>query len=196
MASDIELKQFSGGSYNNNVYMLIDPESRESVVFDAPLDVERVVRELDGTSIKYILMTHCDADHVTVLKELKKATNAPIGVHPAEMDRLPVLADFELHDGQEIPLGPHTIRALATPGHSPGGMSFLVDDILIGGDTLFPGGPGNTKRPDGDFDQIIDSIRTKLMVLPDNTGVFPGHGSPTTIGEEKPHLQEWIDRGW
>lgn len=196
MASDIELKQFSGGSYNNNVYMLVDPESNESVVFDAPLDVERVIRDLDGTSIKYILMTHCDADHVTVLKELKRATSAPIGVHPAEADRLPVAADFELHDGQEIPLGPHTIRALATPGHSPGGMSFLVDDILIGGDTLFPGGPGNTKRPDGDFDQIIDSIRTKLMVLPDNTRVFPGHGNPTTIGEEKTHLQEWIDRGW
>lgn len=196
MVSDIQLKQFSGGSYNNNVYMLIDPESRESVVFDGPLDVERVVRELDGTSIKYILMTHCDADHVTVLKDLKQATGAPIGVHPAETDRLPVPSDFEIHDGQEIPLGAHTIRALATPGHSPGGMSFLVDDILIGGDTLFPGGPGNTKRPDGNFDQIIESIRTKLMVLPDNTRVFPGHGSPTTIGEEKPHLQEWIERGW
>jgi glyoxylase-like metal-dependent hydrolase (beta-lactamase superfamily II) len=75
-------------------------------------------------------------------------------------------------------------------------VSFLVGDILIAGDTLFPGGPGNTKRPDGSFDDIVSSIQSKLFVLPDETKVYPGHGSATTIGDERPHLQEWIDRGW
>jgi glyoxylase-like metal-dependent hydrolase (beta-lactamase superfamily II) len=83
-----------------------------------------------------------------------------------------------------------------TPGHSPGGTSFITGDILIAGDTLFPGGPGNTKRPDGSFDTIIESVQSKLFLLPDETRVYPGHGKPTSIGTERPHLQEWIDRGW
>jgi glyoxylase-like metal-dependent hydrolase (beta-lactamase superfamily II) len=83
-----------------------------------------------------------------------------------------------------------------TPGHSPGGMSFVVDDVLIAGDTLFPGGPGGTNRADGDFRKIIESIRTKLFPLPEETHVYPGHGKSTTIGTEKPHLDEWIERGW
>jgi len=74
-------------------------------------------------------------------------------------------------------------------------MSFAIDDMVFDGDTLFPGGPGNTERPDGDFGTIIESIRSKLFTLPDETTVYPGHGKSTTIGAERPHLQEWIDRG-
>jgi glyoxylase-like metal-dependent hydrolase (beta-lactamase superfamily II) len=87
------------------------------------------------------------------------------------------------------------VRAISTPGHSPGGVSFLTDGILIAGDTLFPGGPGNTQRPDGNFRAIIENIESKLFTLPDDTVVYPGHGKPTTIGTERPHLQEWIQRG-
>jgi glyoxylase-like metal-dependent hydrolase (beta-lactamase superfamily II) len=109
---------------------------------------------------------------------------------------LPNPPDFDLADGQTYSFGNTELRALFTPGHSPGGMSFVTGDILIAGDTLFPGGPGNTQRPDGNFQQIITSIRQKLFTLPDETRVYPGHGKPTTIGAERPHLQEWIDRGW
>ncbi|MCA1707795.1 MAG: MBL fold metallo-hydrolase, partial [Actinobacteria bacterium] len=85
---------------------------------------------------------------------------------------------------------------LHTPGHTPGGVCLLVGKHLISGDTLFPGGPGNTWKDEAAFRTIIDSIQKSLLVLPDDTHVYPGHGDDTTIGNEKPHLQEWIERGW
>jgi glyoxylase-like metal-dependent hydrolase (beta-lactamase superfamily II) len=196
MPDDVELKTFSVGSMDNNVYILVDPSTGESVLFDAPTDARRILRELDGTKLKYILMTHADGDHWQALEEVRRQTGAPVGIHPSEAGRLPRPPDFELSDGQTVRFGNAELRSMHTPGHSPGGMSFIIGNILISGDTLFPGGPGNTQRPDGNFDQIIESIRTKLFTLPDDTRVYPGHGKPTTIGAEKSHLQEWIDRGW
>ncbi len=114
--------------------------------------------------------------------------------HPAES--YPVAIDHELHDGQTIAFGKRELTVLHTPGHTPGGVSLLSGKHLISGDTLFPGGPGNTWQNADAFAQIIESIKTKLFVLPDETAVYPGHGADTTIGAEKPHLQEWIDRGW
>lgn len=192
----VELRKFSVGSFDNNVYILVDPSSRESVLFDAPNDAERILKELDGTNLRYILMTHSDADHVQALRQVKEATGAPVGVHPEDAAGLPIRPDFEINDEDTIRFGGVDLRALHTPGHSPGSMSFVTGDILIAGDTLFPGGPGNTQRPDGDFNTIVNSIRTKLFALPDGTKVYPGHGASTTIGAEKPHLQDWIERGW
>lgn len=193
--SKLELKQFSVGSMDNNVYILVDPKTKDSILFDAPTEAQRILRELDGTTLRAILMTHTDGDHVQALDEVRAATGAPVGVHADDADRLPGKADFEIHDGETLKFGSIELEARHTPGHSPGGVSFIVHDILIAGDTLFPGGPGNTERHDGSFPQIIESIRTKLFVLPDDTKVYPGHGKSTTIGAEKPHLQEWIDRG-
>lgn len=196
MSDGVQLKQFSVGSMDNNVYILVDPETRESIVFDAPTEADRILAALEGTSVKYILMTHADPDHVQALEEVRRATGAPVGIHPAEASRLPGPPDFELHDGDTFTLSRTELRSMHTPGHTPGGMSFVTGDILIAGDTLFPGGPGNTQRPEGNFDQIIESIRTKLLALPDATRVYPGHGRATTIGAERPHLEEWIQRGW
>lgn len=178
------------------MYILVDPVSRESVLFDAPTDAPRILKELEGTALQYILMTHSDRDHVEALEEVRRKTGAPVAVHPLDAARLPLAPDIELRDGEIIRFGNVAVRALHTPGHSPGSMSFVTGDILIAGDTLFPGGPGGTNRPDGDFNLIIESIRQKLFALPDDTRVFPGHGKATTIGAERPHLQEWIDRGW
>jgi glyoxylase-like metal-dependent hydrolase (beta-lactamase superfamily II) len=190
------MKSFSVGSFDNNVYILIDPATRESVLFDAPTEAERILEALKGTDLRYILMTHADHDHVGALEEVKSATGAKIGAHPDTGWNMPVAADFEVTDGDTISFGEQTLTALYTPGHSPGSVSYVIGDILIAGDTLFPGGPGNTRHARGNFPQIIESIRTKLFTLPDSTRVYPGHGKPTTIGAEKPHLQEWIDRGW
>jgi glyoxylase-like metal-dependent hydrolase (beta-lactamase superfamily II) len=196
MTSEIELKSFSVGSFDNNVYILVDPSSRESILFDAPTDGKRILSALEGTTPKFILMTHADGDHIQALQDIRQATGAPVGIHPSEANRLPAPPDFELKDGQIVRFGNRELTAMHTPGHSPGGMSFLVDDILIAGDTLFPGGPGNTNRADGNFRQIIESIRGKLFPLSDETRVYPGHGKATTIGAERPHLDEWIERGW
>jgi glyoxylase-like metal-dependent hydrolase (beta-lactamase superfamily II) len=196
MAAGVELKSFSVGPFDNNVYILVDQESRDSVLFDAPTEADRILRELEGTNLKYILMTHADGDHVGALEEMKEKTEAPIGAHADTSWNMPIKADLELHDGDDLRFGGSTLRALYTPGHSPGSMCFLVADILIAGDTLFPGGPGNTQHSRGDFAEIIDSITKKLFVLPDETRVLPGHGAPTTIGAERPHLEEWRERGW
>jgi glyoxylase-like metal-dependent hydrolase (beta-lactamase superfamily II) len=196
MAAGVELKNFSVGSFDNNVYILVDTQTRDSVLFDAPTEPERILGELEGTNLKYILMTHADGDHVMALEAIKRATSAPIGAHPDAAWNMPIPADFDLQDGDEIRFGNSALKAFYTPGHSPGSMSFLIDDILIAGDTLFPGGPGNTQNAHGDFKQIIDSIKTKLFVLPDETKVYPGHGGSTTIGAERPHLEEWVARGW
>jgi len=160
-----------------------------------PVDAGRILTELQGTNLQYILFTHADGDHVEALQQVKAATSAPVGIDGREATRLPLEPDFEIHDGDVFRFGTSEVRAISTPGHSPGGVSFLTDGILIAGDTLFPGGPGNTQRPDGNFRAIIENIESRLFTLPDDTVVYPGHGKPTTIGTERPHLQEWIQRG-
>lgn len=196
MASQVELKSFSVGDMDNNVYILVDRATRESILFDAPVDASRILAALDGTDLQYILFTHADGDHLGALQDVKAATSAPVGIDAREAARLPIEPDFEIHDGDVFSFGGSQVRAISTPGHSPGGVSFYTDGILIAGDTLFPGGPGNTQRPDGDFETIIRNIEARLFALPDETAVYPGHGKPTTIGAERPHLQEWKQRGW
>lgn len=196
MSERLELKQYSTGQLDNNVYILVDPESKDSVLFDAPGEADKILAELEGTQLRAILMTHSDRDHVDALREVKAATNAPVGVHAEDEGRLPVAPDFEIEDGQTLQLGSISVKALHTPGHTPGSLSFLAGDLLISGDTLFPGGPGSTHGSSEDFARVIEGIRGKLFTLPDETPVYPGHGKSTTIGAEKPHLQEWVDRGW
>src|SRR5579872_4247913 len=145
MAARVELKSFSVGSFDNNVYILVDPAVGTSVLFDAPTDAERILRELDGTRLAAILMTHTDPDHVQALDEVRRTTGAPVGVHADDADRLPVKPDFFISDGESLEYGGIHLRALHTPGHTPGSLCFVTDGILIAGDTLFPGGPGNTR---------------------------------------------------
>jgi glyoxylase-like metal-dependent hydrolase (beta-lactamase superfamily II) len=106
--------------------------------------------------------------------------------------------DFEIADDDVIEVGRLRLHALHTPGHTPGSTCFRIEGspVLLSGDTLFPGGPGNTRRNPVHFATIIRSIQQRLFTLPDDTIVLPGHGDATTIGAERPHLQEWIDRGW
>jgi len=166
------------------------------VLFDAPTDAPRILRALEGTSLKAILMTHTDGDHVQALDEVRRATGASVGVHPLDASRLPGHPDFELEDGQRLTYDGISLDVRHTPGHTAGSTCFVGDGLVIAGDTLFPGGPGSTHGDPERFRQIIEAIQTKLFVLPHDTKVYPGHGTPTTIGTELPHLQEWIDRGW
>lgn len=193
----MEVNKLAGlGPYNNNVYIVTDPQTRESVVIDASHDAGVIANATAGTTVKAILLTHGDHDHIDALEGLQARLNVPVGIHAADAARLSPPPDFLLEDGQDYPLGAGSLRVLHTPGHTPGSICFLFSDTLIAGDTLFPGGPGATRGDRDRFAQIIDSIVTKLYVLPDETQVRPGHGADTTIGTEKPHLQEWIDRGW
>lgn len=186
------------GPMDNNVYVVVSPSTQESVVVDASYDAARIAETAAGTTVRSILLTHGDRDHVDALQELRRRLGVPVGAHPADADRLPAPPDFELADGQEIAVGGLTLRVIHTPGHTPGSVCFYLpqEATLIAGDTLFPGGPGATRGDKDRFAQIIASVRDKLFVLPSDTAVRPGHGADTTIGAEQPHLQEWIERGW
>jgi glyoxylase-like metal-dependent hydrolase (beta-lactamase superfamily II) len=192
----MEVTKLALGPLDNNVYMLACARTGESVVVDASHDAARIADAARGTTVRSILLTHGDHDHIDALDELRALLGVPVGIHQADAERLNTPPDFLLADGQTIQVGDVALRVLHTPGHTQGSVCFYGDGVLIAGDTLFPGGPGATHDNQEHFAQIIAAIRDKLFVLPDETLVRPGHGADTTIGAEKPHLDEWIARGW
>ena len=191
---DLIVRKLEVGQMENNTYVLECPETHEALIVDGCFDPKTILEGARDTNVVGIVQTHGHFDHVQALQEIKDALGVPVHAHPG--DSYPVPVDKELSDGDAVAFGSREAKVLHTPGHSPGATCFLVGGHLVSGDTLFPGGPGNTFGDDNAFDQIIESIRTKLLTLPDETRVYPGHGADTTIGAEKPHLQEWIDRRW
>lgn len=191
---DVIIHKVEVGDMGNNVYVLECPETHQSLIVDGCFEPDEILSTAAGTEVKGIVQTHGHFDHVQALAAIKERLGAEVHAHPG--DDYPVAVEHEVGDGQTIPFGNRAARVLHTPGHTPGSISLVIGAQLISGDTLFPGGPGNTFDDAKAFQQIIDSIRTKLFTLPDDTNVYPGHGDDTTIGAEKPHLQEWIERGW
>jgi glyoxylase-like metal-dependent hydrolase (beta-lactamase superfamily II) len=184
------------GPHDNNVYIVACERTGESVVIDASFDAAAIVAATAGTQVRAILLTHGDFDHIDALADLKARLGVPVGIHADDADRLDTPPDFLLSEDEPFTVGDGALRIIHTPGHTAGSVGFHFEDTLIAGDTLFPGGPGATRGDKARFAQIIASIREKLFILPDATLVRPGHGADTTIGTERPHLQEWIDRGW
>jgi glyoxylase-like metal-dependent hydrolase (beta-lactamase superfamily II) len=184
------------GPHDNNVYIVACERTGESVVIDASFDAAPIVAATAGTRVRAILLTHGDRDHIDALADLKARLGVPVGIHADDAGMLDTAPDFLLGEGEPYTVGEGALRVIHTPGHTPGSICFHFDGTLIAGDTLFPGGPGATRGDQARFAQIIDSIREKLFILPDDTLVRPGHGTDTTIGTERPHLQEWIERGW
>jgi len=176
-----------------NCYIITCLQTGDSVLLDAPAEAPEILKQLQGTNPRYILITHSHTDHVGALSELKSKLGVPIGAHRLDADGLPLRPDFLLDDGEEISFGNIRLTVLHTPGHTPGSVCFLVGKYLISGDTVFPGGPGKTGSP-GDLTQIIESITSKVFVLPDATEIYPGHGDPTTVKKEKPKLAVFSSR--
>jgi glyoxylase-like metal-dependent hydrolase (beta-lactamase superfamily II) len=191
---DLIVRKIEVGTMENNTYVLECPETHAALLIDGCFEPDVIIEKSSGADIVAIVQTHGHGDHIQALPELVEKLQVPVLAHPGESYPVPI--DRELADGDEIEFGNQKARVLHTPGHTPGGVCLLVGKHLISGDTLFPGGPGNTWGNAERFEEIIDSIRTKLFVLDDDTAVYPGHGRDTTIGTEKPQLQEWIDRGW
>ncbi|MFP5022239.1 MBL fold metallo-hydrolase [Pseudonocardia phyllosphaerae] len=191
-----------GGSFevDNNVWIVGD--DREVVVVDAAHDADAIAAAVGDREVKAVVCTHAHDDHVNQAPQLADRFGAPILLNPAEKvlwdmtwpDRKP---DQELHDGDTVTAGGIALRVLQTPGHSPGSSCLYAPElgIVFTGDTMFCGGPGATGRSYSDFDTIIESIRSTLLTLPGDTQVRTGHGDSTKIGDESPHLEEWIARG-
>ncbi|TDK25534.1 MBL fold metallo-hydrolase [Arthrobacter crusticola] len=194
-----------GGTWevDNNVWIVGD--DKECVVIDPAHDAQAVVDAVDGRTVKAVLLTHGHDDHIRAVRDVAARLGAPVHLHPAdtmlwEQVHPDTAADAAITDGNVFSVGGVELTAIHTPGHSPGSVCFRApglgpDGVVFSGDTLFSGGPGATGRSYSDFGTIIESIRTRLLTLPEGTEVLTGHGDSTTIGAEAPHLQEWIDRG-
>jgi len=184
------------GPYENNIFIVSDEATREAYVLDAGFEPEAIASAAEGLTIKGILITHGHRDHHENVATLKGLLHAPVGIGMDDAAQLSIDPDFLVVDQQTLSFGPHAFTAIHTPGHTPGSTCFLYDGHLFTGDTLFPGGPGSTQNDPVRFERIISSVRDRLFPLPDATMVHPGHGRDTTIGTKRPHLEEWIARGW
>lgn len=195
---------------DNNTYVIVDEATREAAVVDPSFDSESLWPDIeaDGLTIRYVLNTHAHFDHVIGNAFFVARTQAPLALHRADLELLHALPEqgkmfgfaiepspeptLFLEDEQVLTLGETPILVLTTPGHSPGGVTFLIEDAAIVGDCLFARSIGRTDLPGGSLQTLMHSIRTRLLPLPDETKVLPGHGPLTTIGKEKrvnPYLQ-------
>ena len=184
------------GPVENNVFVVRCKGSGEAVIVDAANEHELLLEVSRATGVRRVLTTHGHWDHIQAVEAMRNA-GIDVGIASDDAAMLPAY-DFVIPDDDVIAVGDLRLRTIHNPGHTPGSTSFLVEGhpLLFSGDTLFPGGAGNTTFPGGSFEQILQSIDRRLFTLPPETLVLPGHGLDTTIGAERPHLQEWADRGW
>ncbi len=198
------IKCFTAGQLENNMYLVIDENTKQAVLIDASALIPEITDTVKayGADVEYILLTHGHFDHIMGLNELKKALNAKavichddliISDNINEFTRLfgglcesvpPVYEKF-VKDGDIIAVGDMQIRVIHTPGHTQGGVCYLIEDKLFSGDTLFRESVGRTDLFGGNFQELLDSVKNKLFKLDDNTTVYPGHGPATTVGHEK-----------
>jgi glyoxylase-like metal-dependent hydrolase (beta-lactamase superfamily II) len=194
--TDVEVHKVVVGKYDNNVFTVRCRSTGEALLIDAADEHERLLELCRALNVRSVVETHGHWDHIQAVPQIRDA-GYQVAVTAADADRLPSY-DLILEDEQVLTVGRLRINTILTPGHTAGSICFQVEGtpLLFSGDTLFPGGPGATKFDGGNFEQIITSIDRRLFTLPPETIVLPGHGTDTTIAAERPHLQEWIDRGW
>ncbi len=189
------------GPYDNNAYLLRCRDTGAQVLVDAAAEPGRLMDLIGPEGISLIVTTHRHRDHWQALQEVKDLTGAPTAAHVDDMAGIEVPTDVVIRDGESIAVGDCRLEAIHLVGHTPGSIALLYDDPdgpphLITGDCLFPGGVGKTNDPEA-FDSLYGDVVTRLFDrLPDETWVYPGHGNDTTIGAERPHLEEWRERGW
>jgi hydroxyacylglutathione hydrolase len=204
------IRRYSLGPMDNNTYLIVDEATHEAALVDPSFDSEPILSDIraDGLYLRYILNTHAHFDHIIGNAYYAEQTGAPIALHRLDLELLRALPEqgrmfgfavtpspdptIFLEDGTTLMLGETPIQVLFTPGHAPGHVTFLVDNIAIAGDCLFHGSIGRTDLPGASLQTLLHSIRTGLLTLPDETQVLPGHGALTTIGAERqtnPYLQ-------
>jgi glyoxylase-like metal-dependent hydrolase (beta-lactamase superfamily II) len=184
------------GPFDNNVFVLRCTQTGEAVLLDAANEAERILAMAKGLGVGWVLTTHGHWDHIQAVPQVREA-GYRVAVSAEDAGMLPGYDDV-IEDDAILELGRLRLHTMLTPGHTPGSMCFRLEGrpLLFSGDTLFPGGPGNTDRDPDRFATILRSIEERLFPLGDDVQVLPGHGDDTTIGTEKPHFDEWVERGW
>lgn len=194
------------GPFASNCYIVGSESNKEGIIIDPGDEAKKILKKVSdvGLDIKLITLTHGHIDHVGALKEVKEATGAEVAIHADDVKSLsggagflvsllvpglsypkPPPPDRLLKDGDSLDIGALHFEVLHTPGHTPGGICLVGEGVVFSGDTLFNYSIGRADLPGGNYSQLLSSIRTKLLVLPDNTVVYPGHGPDTTIGVER-----------
>ena len=196
--TNVEVHKLVVGPYDNNVFVIRCRATGDAVLIDAANEHEKLLELCTQLGVRRVLETHGHWDHIQAIPAMREAgyeVAVTAAVAPRHKD---VGYDVFIDDAEVIEVGNLRLHAIHNPGHTEGSISFAVAStpLLFTGDTLFPGGPGNTALEGGNFATIIQSIDNKLFTFPPDTIVLPGHGLDTTIGNERPHLQTWVDRGW
>jgi len=199
----VKFKHLAVGPLMSNCYIIACKQTREAAVIDPGDEADNILIAVSEfkSRLKYILNTHGHFDHVGANARLKQVTGASILIHEEDAPMLNIVSssagawgmssvdspppDQTIKEGDIIEVGQIKLKVIHTPGHSPGGVSFLTDNIVFVGDTLFAGSIGRTDFPGGNYNTLITSVKNKLFVLDDNVVVYPGHGPETTIGNEK-----------
>jgi len=193
----------TNGTFAENCYIVADPETRDAVVVDPGEEAELFLRRIrtEGLDVRAIWLTHAHIDHVLGVRRVSEATGAPIYLHPADRPLYDRAADqaamfgltaqappppaVQLADGDHLSCGHFQFEVLHVPGHSPGHVAFVGPGVALVGDVIFAGSVGRTDLPGGDGEALLRSIRTRLLTLPDDTVLYPGHGPETTVARER-----------
>ena len=197
----VTLTKIAVGEMHNNAYLLVDGTG-QGLLIDAAAEPQRLLEMIGDTPVAKIVTTHQHPDHWQALAAVKAATGAITVAHPADAPGIPVETDELVTDGGTVAFGDTELSVIHLVGHTPGSIALVIDadgpaPHVFTGDCLFPGGVGNTQQDQQRFASLIQDVSQKVFgVLPDATWVYPGHGSDTTLGAERPHLAEWRERGW
>jgi glyoxylase-like metal-dependent hydrolase (beta-lactamase superfamily II) len=196
----VRITKVATNPFNNNCYLIRDLRTAETLLVDAAGDAPRLLEALGDGKLVGVVETHGHWDHQQALKDVVAATWAPVFATAADAPDLPLPVDRVLNDGDVISVGATKLRAITLVGHTPGSVAVYLNiegGHLFSGDSLFPGGVGNTEKDPERFASLINDVETKVFgKLPNSCWVYPGHGSDTTLGAERPHLAEWRARGW
>ncbi|GAA4024743.1 MBL fold metallo-hydrolase [Arthrobacter methylotrophus] len=207
---DITVRRISVSEMNNNVYLLTAKGSGAQILIDAADDLPAIQQMIGASAadttatprLALIATTHQHWDHVRALPGLVEVTGAKTSAGADDADALPVPVDVPLRHGDVGNFDGFDITAVHLRGHTPGSIAYVYQDPegpthIFSGDSLFPGGVGNTQNDAARFTSLLNDVTERLFeVYPDDTVVHPGHGDPTTLGAERPHLAEWRERGW
>ena len=197
----LQLKTVTVGPWQENCYLLIDPQSKDAALVDPGDEFEKIAKMVGRARVRKILLTHTDLDHIGALEQARVAYRAPVYVHERDVDRpshpeapRERLRDTKpLHEGQTIRIGKEQVKVHEVPGHTPGHVMFTFDDRALVGDAIFPGGPGRSHSPE-DLQTSLYHLQRVIFRLPDKVTLYPGHGEPTTVGAERESFMRFVAR--